>query len=261
MSGQSREARLSAAFVKLADTLTADFDIVDLLHTLVEECAAILDTQAGGLMLADSDGELQLIASTSERADFVEIMQLNAGAGPCVDCFNTGMAVAVADIAESGAKWPEFRAAALEQGFRSVNATPMRLRGQVLGTMNLFSTSVGELTEQDAAAAQALADVATIGLLQEHVIRESAIVTGQLQRALDSRVLIEQAKGVLAETGSIDMGEAFATLREHAREHDLSLRTVAEGVIDRSINIFARSRSGQVGTVGTPGPISTPGTT
>ena len=130
MSTVTRETRLNAAFVKLADTLTDDFDVVDLLHTdllhtLVEECTAIFDVQAGGLMLAD--GRLQLVASTSESAELVEIMQLNAGKSPCVECFQTGKQLAVADIATSGERWPEFQAEALRQGFLSINATPLRL--------------------------------------------------------------------------------------------------------------------------------------
>jgi transcriptional regulator with GAF, ATPase, and Fis domain len=237
MSDTSRETELNTAFVKLADTLIADYDVVDLLHTLLLRCTELLDTQAAGLMLADATGTLQLIASTSEQADFVEIMQLNAGAGPCVQCFTTGTAVTVADIDEFGTSWPAFRSAALQKGFHSVNAIPMRLRGEILGTMNLFSTHVGELNPRDAAVAQALADVATIGILQERSIRETSIVTEQLQRALDSRVLIEQAKGVLSQTASIGMDQAFAALRNHARNHNLTLRTVAQGVTNRTIHI------------------------
>jgi GAF domain-containing protein len=191
MSTIRREARLNAAFVKLADTLIDDYDVVDLLHTLVEECTAIFDVQAGGLMLADKDGQLQLVASTSEKADLVEIMQLNAGQGPCVECFVTGKPVAIANIENSGDLWPEFRAEALKQGFHSIYATPLRLRGQTIGTLNLLSTKVGDLNARDALAAQALSDVATIGILQERLIKERGIVTDQLQRALDSRVLIE----------------------------------------------------------------------
>jgi GAF domain-containing protein len=243
MSEASRETKLNAAFVKLADTLTADYDVVDLLHTLMEECIELLDTQAGGLMLADSLGTLELVASTNEQADFVEIMQLNAGAGPCIECFSTGTAIAVADIDETAKKWPEFRVAALQQGFHSVYATPLRLRGQIIGTMNLLGTSVGVLSPEDAAVAQALADVATIGILQERIIRESGIVAEQLQRALDSRILIEQAKGVLSETGSLEMGEAFAVLRAYARNNNLSLRSVAEGVTSRSLDILSAPRT------------------
>jgi GAF domain-containing protein len=237
MSTMSRETRLNAAFVKLADTLIDDYDIVDLLHTLVEECIAIFDVQAGGLMLADADGQLQLVASTSEKADLVEIMQLNAGQGPCVECFETGKPVAVADIERSDSKWPDFRAEALKQGFHSIYATPLRLRGQTIGTLNLLSTSVGDLNERDALAAQALSDVATIGILQERLVKERGIVADQLQRALDSRVLIEQAKGVLSESVSTNVDEAFQVMRAYARNNNLRLHDVAEGIVSRTISI------------------------
>ncbi len=240
MGAMSREARLNAAFVTVADTLTADYDVVDLLHTLVGECTEILDAQAGGLMLADGNGKLQVVASTSERADLVEVMQLAAGAGPCVDCFTTGKAVSVPDIQASTEEWPDFRAAALEQGFLSVHATPMRLRGEIIGTMNLFGTSIGTLTRRDAAVAQALADVATIGILQERIAAQSQLVTEQLQRALDSRVLIEQAKGVLSHSGALSMEDAFLLLRAHARNNNLSLRVVAEGVANRTLDLIPK---------------------
>jgi GAF domain-containing protein len=241
MSGESREEQLNHAFVRVADTLTDDFDIIDLLHTLLDECTVILDVQAGGLMLADGSGDLQLMASTSERADFVEMMQLYAGAGPCVDCFTTGKAVTVVDISTSGHPWPAFRTAALERGFLAVHAFPMRLRGQVLGTMNLFGTATGARTKSDSAAAQALADVASIGILQERNVRETAIIADQLQRALSSRILLEQAKGVLSATGSMDVEEAFRTMREYARKNNLTLRSVAEGVTGRTLDLVPQS--------------------
>ncbi|MES2093286.1 MAG: GAF and ANTAR domain-containing protein [Actinomycetota bacterium] len=233
----SRESRLSAAFVAAADTLTADYDVVDLLHTLVTECTEILDAQAGGLMLVDSVGQLQVVASTSERADLVEVMQLAAGAGPCVDCFTSGTVVSVPDIQASTGDWPAFRLAAGQPGFKSVHATPMRLRGEVIGTMNLFGTAVGRLKRRDAAVAQALADVATIGILHERITAKSQVVTEQLQRALDSRVLIEQAKGVLSQSAGLSMDEAFLVLRSYARNHNLTLRVVAEGVATRTLDV------------------------
>jgi GAF domain-containing protein len=242
MSEESREQRINAAFVAVADTLIADYDLIDLLHTLVDVCADVLDVEAAGLVLADDDGELQVLASTSEQADLVEILQLAAGAGPCVDCFRTGTVVDVADIAESGDRWPEFKAAALGQGFRAVHATPMRLRGQVLGAMNLFSTKPGNLNPADAGVAQALADVATIGILQERSIRETSIVAEQLQRALESRVIIEQAKGVLAALHGVGVDEAFTLLRSYARDHNLTLRSVAEGVTARTLEVGWRPR-------------------
>jgi GAF domain-containing protein len=241
MSRESREEQLNLAFVRVADTLTADFDIIDLLHTLLDECTIILDVQAGGLMLADGSGDLQLMASTSESADFVEMMQLYAGAGPCVDCFTSGTAVSVVDVSSAGHLWPAFRTAALERGFRSVHAFPMRLRGQVLGTMNLFGTTTGALSKRDSAVAQALADVASIGILQERNIRETAVIADQLQRALSSRILLEQAKGVLSATGSMDVEAAFTTMREYARNNNLTLRVVAEGVTARTLDLVTQS--------------------
>lgn len=239
MDELSREQRINSAFVTMADTLIADYDVIDLLHTLVEVCANVLDVQAAGLMLADDDGELQLLASTSEQADLVEVMQINAGAGPCVDCFRTGVVVSVADIEALGAEWPAFQMAALQQGFHAVHATPLRLRGQVLGALNLFSVEPGALNPPDIAVAQALADVATIGILQERSIRETGIVTEQLQRALESRVIIEQAKGAVAVMGRIGVDEAFAILRDYARRNNLTLRAVAEDVTARRLDVLA----------------------
>lgn len=241
MINQTREARLSAAFVKLADTLIADFDVVELLHWLVEECTLILDTQAGGLMLADPAGALQLVASTSEEAELVEVLQLAAGEGPCLDCFTSGNPVTVPDIAAEAWKWPDFSVEALREGFQSMHATPLRLRGQVIGTMNLFSVSVGALSESDIDVAQALADVATIGILQERSIRSATLVAEQLQFALDSRVLIEQAKGVLAASTDVSVAAAFETMRAYARAKNLSLRAVAEEVVARRLILPART--------------------
>lgn len=243
MKSIGREAKISAAFVSLADTLVEDFDVVDLLNVLVDQCAEILDVQAGGLMLVDANHELQLIASTSEDTGLVEVMQLAAGAGPCVECFHTGVAVSVADISLVAAKWPAFSAEALQRGFRSVHATPMRLRSQIIGTLNLFGTSTGELNEADIAVAQALADVATIAVLQEQSARESHVIAGQLQNALNSRIVIEQAKGVLSQTENLTMEEAFNALRAHARSNNLSLNFVAQGVVDRRVNIGSRKQN------------------
>ena len=237
MDESSRESRIATAFVAVADTLTTDFDVVDLLHTLVEKCTQILDTDAGGLMLVDETGQLQLMTSTSEGADFVEIMQLNADSGPCIDCFTTGMPVSVANIRESGSTWSAFQKAALQSGFNAAHATPLKLRGQVIGTMNLFSTSVGALGERDSAVAQALADVATIGILQERVVREGTILAEQLHSALDSRILIEQAKGMVAHSLSIDMDEAFAVIRAHSRRNNLTIRSVSQGISDHTLSV------------------------
>jgi GAF domain-containing protein len=244
MTDETRESLLSAAFVKLADTLVADFDVIDLLHWLVEECTTILDTQAGGLMLVAPSGELQLVASTSEEAQLVEVFQLAAGEGPCLDCFRSGSPITVGDIEKTGWQWPDFSVEAVRNGFHSVHSTPLRLRGQVIGTMNLFSIHVGELAPADVAVAQALADVATIGILQERSIRSATLVAEQLQHALDSRILIEQAKGVLAASNGMSMDDAFSSMRAYARNANLTLRKVAEGVIDRTIDVSSTQNAG-----------------
>lgn len=232
-----RAVRVSAAFVKIADTLVADYDVLDLLHTLVEESVGILDAAAAGLVLVDPAGDLQVMASTSEESQLVEVLQLEAGAGPCVDCYRTGAAIAIDDIAAQGSRWPLFQSSALSQGFRSLHAVPMRLRNRTIGALNLFGQEAGPLSSEDTAIAQAFADVATITLLQERAARENALINEQLKRALNSRILIEQAKGVIAHTSNVDMNEAFALLRGYARAHNKTLYDTAEKVINRRITI------------------------
>jgi GAF domain-containing protein len=235
MGSETRERRLTTTFVTLADTLVAEFDVVDLLQTLVDTCAQLLDASAAGIMLADAAGELAVVASTSEKSRIVETIQLSSGSGPCVECFATGAAVTVSDVAELGSRWPEFREAAIEQGFQSVHGVPLRLRGATIGTLNLFRATTGILSAEDMSVAQGLADVATIGILQERAIREADIAKAQLQHALNSRVLVEQAKGVIAYKNNVDMDVAFQTLRSYSRGNNLNLRDVAERVVNRSL--------------------------
>ncbi|WP_299168500.1 GAF and ANTAR domain-containing protein [uncultured Arthrobacter sp.] len=237
MVTKSRPERLSAAFVKLTDTLVADYDVLDLLHTLVEESVNLLDAAHAGLLLADPEGNLQVLASTSEQSQLVEILQLEAGEGPCVECYHTGSVITVDDISGLGDRWPEFQRSALSMGFKSVHAVPLRVHAKVIGAMGLLGTSTGALSEEDAAIAQAMADVATISLLQERAVRESTVINEQLQRALASRVLIEQAKGVIAQTKNVDMSEAFSLLRTHARSTHQNLHDVAERVVRREVTI------------------------
>ena len=231
----TRDARLSAAFVKMADTLVDEFDIVDLLDSLVHECTQLVAADAGGLLIADNHGVLKLIASTSEDAEFMEINQLNAGEGPSVESFRTGRSVTLGDIDAGTGRWSSFRAAAAALGFRSMHAIPMRLRGQTIGAMGLFRVQKGELSDGDAAVARALADVATIGILQERSLRDSALLAAQLQHALDSRVIIEQAKGIIAAQTGLGMHAAFDLLRTYARTRHLMLSAVAQNVADRSL--------------------------
>jgi GAF domain-containing protein len=233
----SRAGRVSAAFVKIANTLVADYDVFDLLHTLVDESVGILDAAAAGLVLVDPAGNLQVMASTSEESQLVEVLQLEAGAGPCVDCYRTGTVVTVDDIEAQGSQWPLFRSSALSQGFRSLHAVPMRLRNRTIGALNLFGHEAGPLTADDAAIAQAFADVATITLLQERAARENALINEQLQHALSSRILIEQAKGVIAHTSNVNMNAAFALLRGYARAHNQTIYETADKIITRKITV------------------------
>lgn len=235
MIAMSREARLAQVFVSLADTLVAGFDLVELLQDLVESCASILDAVEAGILLADGDGNLEVIASTSERSHLIELMQLNAGEGPCVEAYLTGAVVSVSDLDSIANRWPRFGEGARSLGFAAIHSVPLRLRTETIGSLNLFRDRPGVLSADDIAAAQALADVATIGILQERAIREIDVARSQLQRALDSRVIIEQAKGVIAQTRGLDMDEAFRLLRGHARAAGRLLDEVARGVVDRTI--------------------------
>lgn len=242
MSEIPREERLGGALATLAETLTSDYDVVQLLHTVMGECVDLIDAQAGGLLLKDAQGSLELVASTSEGVSFVEMMQLNAGDGPCVESARHGEPVSIADVEETSPDWAQFRDAAQAEGFHSVHAVPLRIRSDVIGAMGLYRTQRGDLSRADAAAARAFANLASIGIIQERAIRESGLVAEQLQRALDSRILIEQAKGVVAASIGVDMEEAFRLLREHARSSNLKLHTVAQGVVDRSLVLRASPR-------------------
>lgn len=239
MDNTAREARLGSAFVTLADTLVSDFDVFDLIHTLLEVCTEVLDTSAGGLMLADAAGVLRLMASTREGVDFIEVAQLSAEAGPCWDCFQTGAPVTVGDISDVADVWPDFARAALDRGYRSVHATPMRLRGRMIGTMNLFHTAIGEMNPRDIAIAQSLTDVATIAIIQEQRAHDLETVGAQLQHALDSRIVIEQAKGVIAQSQRISMDAAFGMLRRYARSTNRTLQSVSDDITSRRLQVEA----------------------
>jgi transcriptional regulator with GAF, ATPase, and Fis domain len=237
VSETTREAQLLDAFATLADTLVVGYDVVDLLQTLVETCADVLDVAEAGILLSADDAPLELVASTSEKANVVETIQLAAEFGPCIACFRSGAPVSVPDLAVDSERWPEFARSARSQGFVSVYALPLRLRADTIGTLNLFGTEPGVLNDRDVRAAQALADVATIGILHERNLRAGDELRGQLQRALESRVVIEQAKGVLAHSRDIAPDDAFAVLRRYARSERLPLDRVAREVVERRLTI------------------------
>jgi len=226
-----REQRLTQVFVELADTLVEEFDVVDLLQTLTERCVELVDADAAGLMLDGQRGNLQLMAHTHESARLLELFELQNREGPCLDCFATGEVIANIDLATATDRWPEFAQAARSVGFGTSHAVPLRLRRQVIGALNLFTTGQRPLSDDHLAVAQGLADIATIGLLHERAARDQALLSEQLQTALHSRILIEQAKGVLSAQAGTSVESTFALMRTHARRSGQPLTTVAGAVI------------------------------
>jgi transcriptional regulator with GAF, ATPase, and Fis domain len=233
------ERRLAEVFISLADTLVTGFDLIDFMHGLSEQCVELLGVDAVGLLITDQQDSLQLVAASSEQTRLLELFQLQNDEGPCLDCFRSGRPVHCPDLSDTAAtgSWPRFAQQAHLAGFGAVSALPMRLREQVIGAMNLFRTQPGELGGGTAALAQALADIATIGLLQERAIREGQVLAEQLQYALNSRVIIEQAKGMLGERHDLSIEEAFGLLRRHARNQQQNLTELARAVVSRTGDI------------------------
>lgn len=227
----TREAKLSRALVELADTLVADFDVVELLTRLTDRCVDVLEVGAAGIMLASPGGDLRVMASSSAAMRLLELFEVQSQEGPCLDCFRTGQPVVIQDLAGADAQWPRFAPEARAAGFQSVQALPMRLRGTVIGALNLFHPAAGAMREEDVEAGQALADIATIALLQHRAALEAQVINDQLNSALNTRVVIEQAKGMVAERQGIDLEQSFDILRNHARSHNLRLADVATSVI------------------------------
>lgn len=250
----TREEQLARTLVDLADTLVDDFDVVDLLALLVERSVELLDASAAGLVLAGSGGELRLMASTSETMELVELFQVQNDEGPCRDCYRSGEPVIAGDLSVMTERWPRFVPFAIEGGFRAAHAMPLRLRGRVLGALNLFRSAPGTLGDADVSAGQALADVATIAVLQSRAVREAHSVADQLQHALQSRVTIEQAKGMVAEKAGVAMDEAFRRLRSYARANNRLLSEVAEQLVQGALPPAALTTAAPRRATATSGP-------
>jgi GAF domain-containing protein len=227
----SRETLLGRTFVELVDTLVADFDVVDLLTLLSDRCVDLLDVEEAGIMLASPEGDLRVMASSSEAMRVLELFELQAQEGPCLDCYRTGQPVLNAELSTCADRWPRFAPEALATGFRMVHSLPMRLRGVVVGALNLFHVDPADMTRADIDAAQALADVATIAILHHRAALEAQVLNERLEQALDTRIMIEQAKGMVAEREGLDTEQAFAMLRSHSRNHDRLLSDVAADVL------------------------------
>jgi hypothetical protein len=228
----AREDVLARIFIELADTLVADFDVVEVSQRLVESCVELFDATAAGLLLADPDGTLRVLASSSDQLRVVELFEIQAQEGACLDAYRSGLPVVNQDLAHVNGRWPRFAPVALGAGYRSVHAFPVRLRHQVIGALNLFRKHSGFLDSMDVLAAQAFADATAIAILQQRALTDAHLLTAQLQVALNSRILIEQAKGMLAERAGLSVGEAFTHLRSYARTHNQQLTAVCQAIID-----------------------------
>ncbi len=235
----STELRLTRVFVELADTLVDEFDALDFLSTLSERCVELLPADAAGVILNDFSGGLHVVASTSDTAKVLELFELQNDEGPCLDCFNSGRAVVNTGPEEAATRWPQFHSAATTVGYQSAHAIPLRLRNTVIGAMNLFCLESTRLDESEVALGQALADIATIGLLQERAVHQSGLIAEQLQTALNSRILIEQAKGVLLASAGIDVDQAFQLIRAYSRRTNQPLKKVSNDVITRELTAEA----------------------
>jgi GAF domain-containing protein len=232
----AREMLIVRTLVEIADSLVDEFDVVDLLTVLSDRCVEVLDVAAAGVMLATPGGGLQVVASSSEAMRTLELFELQADEGPCVDCYATATPMLNLDLSTVGGRWPRFTARAAVGGFRSVHALPLRLRGRSIGVLNLFQTDKGALTEDDVSVAQALADVATIAILQHQAVVDAQIVNQQLTQALNSRIVIEQAKGRISEASGVDIEQAFRRLRNHARNHNIRLAELSASIAEGTIN-------------------------
>ena len=235
VGADERQSRIERMFVLLADTLAEDFDLSDVLDQLAHACVDLLGATAAGILLVNQGEGLQVVASSNESSHLLEVFQLQGLSGPCLDAYSTGTAIAVSDLGAGPPRWPEFTSRARALGFRSVHAFPMKLRSEVIGAVNLFHAEPTTLAPDAARVAQALADIATISVIQMRLLRDREHVAEQLQLALNSRIVIEQAKGMLAEVGRIDMGRAFDALRRYARDNNLRLTAVAELVVSREL--------------------------
>lgn len=231
----TRETEIMDALVTMADTLVDDFDVVDLLTALTDRCVSLLNISAAGVMLAGPNRELRLIASSSEAMRILELFELQEDEGPCLDAYRTGEAVEQLDLQSGRARWPRFAPEALDSGYRSVLALPLRLRHATIGALNLFNESAVAVSDADIVVARAFADLAAISIIQNRVMSESQMLNEQLAHALRSRITIEQAKGVIAERAGIDLQEAFGRLRGYARNNNLLLTEVARSAIEGTL--------------------------
>ncbi|MFE9581583.1 GAF and ANTAR domain-containing protein [Nocardia sp. NPDC006044] len=230
----SRERRLVEAFVQLADSLVEDYDPVDVVQELLDRAVELLPVDTAAVLLAGDGEDMKVLATTSEATRWLELLQIQAQDGPCVRSYRTGERVIVEDLEAARGEWPAFAKQALLDGFQSVYALPLRLRADRVGALNLFSAGAERLSGDDLLVGQALADIASIAILQARLLAGHKTVNGQLQLALQSRIVIEQAKGMLAAHGDLDPETAFDALRGYARHTRVRVPELARAVVDRT---------------------------
>lgn len=234
---RDRETSIVQAFVHLADSLIADFDVIDFLQYLIDRCVELTDTDEAAIMLVAPTGQLRPVASSTERSWLIELFETQTNDGPCLDAFRAGSVITSSNLAIENDRWPRFAQHAVSVGFRSVHSVPLRLRDSVIGALNLLRVNEGELPTVDAELARALSDIATVGLLQHQAVQKAESTASALEHALTSRVRIEQAKGIVSERADVSIDEAFERIRKHARNNRLGVGVVAQGVVDRSIDL------------------------
>ena len=229
--------RLASVFVEMADTLVYEFDLIDFLHNLADHAVSVSGAASAGLLLADQNDTLHFMAASSEGARHLELFQVQHSEGPCFDCYRSQESVITTNLAQETQRWPEFAPRAKEAGVRSVHAFPMRLRNRVIGALNVFGEEPLPLGPEDVKIVQAMADVATIAILQERAIASAELLTEQLQGALNSRIVVEQAKGVVSRDHDVSVDDAFAALRSHARSNHLRLADLAADVVTGTVSL------------------------
>lgn len=234
-----REAQLASLFVEIAYNLVEDFGAVELLGVLSDQCVKVFDISAAGVMLAGPDGDLRVVASSSEAMRMLEVFELQSADGPCPDCYRTGRPILNKRLATADDIWPQFALRAVGAGFKSAHALPMRLRGSVIGALNLFREDEGEMEEADVQIAQAFADIATVTILQERAASDTELTTEQAHRILDDRIVIEQATGILSEVADLDIEHAFLRLRDYAHRNHRRLVDTAQDIVDSKLNAMS----------------------
>ncbi len=232
-----REGAIIDAFVHLSDTLVEDYDVIDFLHYLTAQCVELTDVDEVGVMIGARPGRLQAVAASTERSYLLELFELQNDDGPCLDAFRGGITINAEQLSDQAERWPKFTPRAVAAGFGSVHSVPMQLRNEVIGAVNLLCVEPGALSPGDARLVRALSDIATVGILQQRTISDVEVINTHLTAALNSRIRIEQAKGVVAERAGTTVDEAFAIIRAYARSRQLGLTAVCQGIVDNTIDV------------------------